>query len=334
MRRLLEVGALARPRIRVERIVLVAPEHVAAETLCTALGDESQLAGRRTSILGLIVRCQHLHFGDRVEVLRAHHETAGLADADRRRTIDGRDELIGAPTVDRGHAGRKRTDTGRHRTAHAAANDAWRQLRDLCSATSAEWRFGNLFAAHRAADHRGIDERRRGLDLNRLAERPDFERHVNANVQTSVDLYAGFGDRLETGEHRGHLVLADRYVGECIEAGFVGHSRACDLRPDAGERDVDTRQNGAGGVLHHTGDGGRVELCVRRRRTHQQHTDNTGDAPGHAPSKTDIPKSEGLIAPPGAKSKRQIVGAISVDGHECNRAPRPAVGTHLLPGPA
>jgi hypothetical protein len=123
--------------------------------------------------------------------------------------------------------------------------------------------------------------------LNRLAERADLERHVHADVQPGVDLHAGLGDWLEAGEHRRDLILTDRHVREGIKAGFVGDCLARDLRPDVGERDVHARQDGPGGVLHHTGDVGRVELRVCRRRTHHEHTDNEGDAPGHDSSRVD-----------------------------------------------
>ena len=267
MRRLLEPGALARPGVGVERVVLVGPEHVAAEALRAALGDQPQLAGRRAAVLRLIVRGQHLHLGDGVEVLRAHHEAAGGADADRRRAVDGGHELVGAAAVDRRDAGGERAGAGRHRAAHVAADDAGRQLRDLRRAASAERRFRDLLGAHRAADHRRIHERRRRLDLDGLAQRADLERDVDADVDAGVDRHARLGDRLEAGQRRGDAVVADRHVGEGVEPRLVGHRPALDAGADADERDVHAGQHAAGGVLHDAGDLRRVEL--RRGGTHR-----------------------------------------------------------------
>src|SRR4030095_4194862 len=118
--RLLESRTLTGPRIRIERIVLMTPEHVATKALRPALRNETQLSGGRAAVLSLIIGGQHLHFGDGIEVLRTHHEAAGLADTDRRRAIDRCDELVRTAAVDRCHSGRECADTGRHRAAHVA----------------------------------------------------------------------------------------------------------------------------------------------------------------------------------------------------------------------
>ena len=85
-----------------------APEHVAAELLRAALGDQTQQASRGASVLGLVVGRQDLHLLDRVGVLHAHREAAVGTDADRRGAVDGGHELLGAPAVDRGDAGGER----------------------------------------------------------------------------------------------------------------------------------------------------------------------------------------------------------------------------------
>ena len=270
----------------------MAPEHVAAEVLRAALGDQAQLARRRAAELRLIVRRQHLHFGDRVEVLGAHHEAARGADPDRGRAVDRRDELVRTAAVDRGDAGRERaTPVGTEPPmlppttpgANCATCDARRPLSGVSAISSAR-RVRPMTAVSTSV----VAASTWMVSLTRA----EGQLNIDADVDAGRQVHAGLGDRAEAGQHRRDPVFADGRIGEGVQAGLVGDRPPLEAGADAGERHVDARQHAAGRVPHDARQLGGIELGVRRRGK-KHHADGYRYAPGHGPSSCPL---EGLIS--------------------------------------
>ena len=267
-RRLHDAGPVVRPGVGVERVVLQGPEAVAAELLAAALGDQAQQARRRTPVLRLVVGGQDLHLLHRVGVLHAHGEAAVGADANRRGAVNRGHELLGAPAVDGGDAGRER-ERPAGQSSQVAADGAGHQLRHLCGAARAERRVGDLLGAHGAADHPRVDERRRRLDLHGLREPADLELDIDADVQAGVDAHAGSRHRLEAGKGGVDPIVADGNVRERIQPRVVRHRAPFEAGAFGDEDDVHAREHAAGAVLNRARDLRGVELRQGRRREEQ-----------------------------------------------------------------
>ena len=97
------------------------------------------------------------------------------------------------------------------------------------------------------------------------------------------------------GEHGVDAVFADRHVREGVETGFVGDRLPLIARADIDERDVDAGQHSSSGVLDHSGDLCRVELCVRRRGAEDDDARGDNKAPIHSSSSHQGPSNSRLI---------------------------------------
>ena len=92
-------ASVARPTVGVERGVAVVLEPIAMKTLRAALGDEPDLSGGGAPVLGAKIRREHLHFLDRLDILRAEHRSRRPGPRGDR-AIDHDDVFVVAAAVD------------------------------------------------------------------------------------------------------------------------------------------------------------------------------------------------------------------------------------------
>src|SRR5207245_9168562 len=102
------IGAVRNPRIAasvarlpcgVERGVAVVLEPIAMKLLRAAFGDEPDLSGGGAPVLGAKIRREHLHFLDRLDILRAKHRSRRPGPRGDR-AIDHDDVFVVAAAVD------------------------------------------------------------------------------------------------------------------------------------------------------------------------------------------------------------------------------------------
>src|SRR5262249_37178661 len=92
-------GMVTGPGIGVQRGVPEILNEITVERPGAALGDESDLTSRRSSVLGVEVRGKDLDLFHGIDVLRAQHGT-GRTRASRHSAIHHNDVLVGACAVD------------------------------------------------------------------------------------------------------------------------------------------------------------------------------------------------------------------------------------------
>ena len=277
------VRGVAAPAVRVELVVAHVVVDAAVKIVAAALGDESDLPARRSTVLGQKVGRQHLHFLDGVDVERADHR-AGRPRARGDRAVDRDEVLVVAASVDVEVAGREAV--AEVRVSRIAGTDTGLEHREADRIAAVQRKILDVLQLDRLAVLRVELQRRRFRDdRHHLADGRWIDCRVERQPGGRVEPHVLLRPFLEPGQLDFDVVATRRQRGDDVVSGRIGDDGSRQPRLDVGGRDARAGNDAAGLVLDDAGDLPAVELgegwtcdgyqCGRKQRGTQSDRHST-----------------------------------------------------------
>ena len=274
--RLLRSPAVVDPRVGIE--VVVPPEPVArsAERPSATLGDRADLRAGGSTVLGLVVRGQHLHFLNGIQA-HLHHGAAVVARVHVRDTVDLDVVRVGPLPV-------RAESVGTWRGAgNGGGHYTWREQRESEEPAPVDGDVLDGLSLHGEGPFSGLHLQlgRVREDGDGLGDLPDFqhhdaERHAVAGMDDDAGPCQSLESRQPDAEHVG-LRLDDR-KGEI--ALLVGRDVQTGAARGADEGHACTRDDAALAVADRSGDrpAGDLRGGLARYDTEGEHQEKSTDS--------------------------------------------------------